>query len=146
MSDTFFLRVEDSQENNAKLEYLSQVVEKVMEIILRSIEQLTMGLENLENNIYAIQNRIPVIEKQIDTLTEKQKEMEMAAQRSGTPLVEVNSTTPPTPQTPTPINASGTSQPKPITPKPAPQPRTSLSPRTALNDELKSLFAKMRKK
>ncbi|MHA1310927.1 MAG: hypothetical protein ACTSWR_06235 [Candidatus Helarchaeota archaeon] len=148
MSDTFFLRV-DPRENDEKLEYLSQIVEKVMEIILKSIEQLTMGLEVLEKKIYTIQDRIPEIETQINLLMQKQSQIEqnipVSPAIAGENKVEQTSTPLGAPNI-QPINQPTHAQSPTPRPSPPPASKVNVSPRAALNDELKSLFARMRKK
>ena len=111
-----------------KIKKLSMVLDKIMEVAIKSISGIETQVQSFDSLLTNIENDINNLESEI-TIIKNRPQVSIAIQTDIEPT----------------INQQRLSSPKPVQQKPKPA-LAPVNPRTALQSELKSLFSKMKKK
>ena len=143
MSDNFFniLMKSSTASIDEKIKKLSMVLDKIMEVAIKSISGIENQVQTFDAILAEIRNKIEGLEANLTVLEQKQEAMAKSSIGSSTTL-----------ETPMPSQSSRPVETKPIN-KPlappvsasTPKPTRPINPRAELQSELKALFSKMKR-
>ncbi|MBD3229104.1 MAG: hypothetical protein GF329_13025 [Candidatus Lokiarchaeota archaeon] len=147
MSEDFLNMIMKSKTSSIdeKIKKLSMVLDKVMNISIKSINGIKQQIQYFESMISGIENQVNNLESKINDIESKPlpeitstdtSQMEVKPQTASRSVPDERPISPPEPRAaPKPKIAS---KPKPVS--------ANINPRAALQSELKQLFSKMKQK